>query len=164
MTVKDMNKRGLERVMVFGIVIALLLHSENTFALSGMMPKTVKIEIQKEWKGYHCGYTEPSRVVIYTEDQWKEIWEKVHILRLPRPGLPKIDFEKNMVVAVFMGKRSEGGYEIEITKINKTEEEIIVEVKEKEPPPGSLRTMALPQPYHIVVIKRSLLPVRFQYP
>lgn len=161
---REMNKRRWEKAVVLGMLIAVFLQSKNTFAISGVIPETgAKVKIEKEWKGYNCGYYEPSRVVIYTEDQWKEIWEKVHALRLPRPQLPKIDFEKKMVVAVFMGNRSSGGYEIEIIKISKTEKEIVVEVKEKEPPPESLQTMVLTQPYHIVVIKKSLLPVKFQY-
>ena len=151
--------------MVLGIVIAILLHTKNTFALSGTMPETgARIKIEKEWKGYNCGYTKATRMILYTEDQWKEIWGKAQVLRLPKPELPKIDFEKEMVIAVFMGERSSGGYSIEIIKIIRTEKEIVVEVEEKEPPSESLRTMALTQPYHIVVIKKSPLPIRFQSP
>lgn len=160
-----MNKRGLEKVIVLGIFIAIVLCSENTFVFSGIRSETgVGIEIENEWKGYHCGYTETSRLVIKAEDRWKEVWGKIHRLRLPRSELPEIDFEKEMVVAVFMGIRKSGGYEIEIIKVTKTEEEIVAVVREKEPPSDSLQTMALTQPYHIVVIKRSSLPVRFQYP
>ena len=159
-----MNKKALKKATVLGVIITIILSSEYTFGLSGMrLEKEIKIKIEKEWKGFHCGYTEPVRLVIKTEDQWKEVWEKVHRLRLPRLELPKIDFEKEMVLAVFMGKQTSGGYEIEIIKIIKIEEGIIAVVKEKEPPPDSLRTMALTQPYHIVVIKRFSLPVKFQH-
>lgn len=88
----------------------------------------------------------------------------MNVLRLPRPELPEIDFEKEMVVAIFMGERSSGGYEIEIINIIKTEKQIAIEVEEEEPPPESLRTMVFTQPYHIVVIKRYSLPVVFQHP
>ena len=160
-----MNKRGLEKAIVLGIFIAIVLCSENTFVFSGIRSETgVRIEIENEWKGYHCGYTEPSRLVIKAEDRWKEVWGKVHRLRLPRPELPEIDFEKEMVVAVFMGIRKSGGDEIEIIKVTKTEEEIVAVVKEKEPPSDFLQTLALTQPYHIVVIKRFSLPVKFQHP
>jgi len=157
------NKSVLKKVTVLGVIIAIILCGENTFALS--IPKTgVNINIEKEWRGYNCGYTEPSGLVIKTEDQWREVWEKMNDLRFPGPEIPEIDFEKKMVIAVFMGKRSSGGYEIEIIKITRTEYEIVVEVKEKEPPAESFRTMALTQPYHMVVIKRFPLPERFQYP
>lgn len=122
-----------------------------------------EIKIRQQWKGLYCGYREPTRLVIKTEDQWREVWEKLRFLRLPRPELPKIDFEKEMVVAVFMGECTSGGYSIEIINIIRTEEEIVVVVEEKEPLPESLRTMALTQPYHVVVVKRSPLPVRFRY-
>jgi hypothetical protein len=52
--------------------------------------------------------------------------------------------------------------EIEITKIEERKEEIVVEVEEKEPPPDAIRTMTLTQPYHLIVIKRSPFPVKFQ--
>ncbi len=156
------NKRILKKVTVLGAIIAIILSSEYTFALSGIRAEPgVKIKIEREWKGHNCGYTEPSRLVIKTGDQWREIWKKVNALKLPRPELPKIDFEKEMVVAIFMGERSSGGYKIEIINIIKTEKQIVIEVEEEEPPPESLRTMALTQPYHIVVIKRYPLPVVF---
>ncbi len=161
-----MDKKILmRRVVPVVIVVAIVLSVEQCCALSKEKGNVEKaIEVEQEWKGYHCAYTIASKLVIKTEDRWKEIWEKVHLLRLPKPELPKIDFEKEMVVAVFMGERSSGGYEIEIRKIIKTEKEIVVEVEEKEPSPESLQSMALIQPYHIVVVKSSPLPVRFQHP
>ena len=158
-----LNKRALKKAIVLGLIIVVILSVTNAFGISGTMPESgIEIKIEKEWKGYHCGYTEPLRVVIYTENQWEEIWKKVQVLRLPVPELPKIDFEKEMIIAVFMGTRSSGGYEIEIKNISKTEKEIVVGVEEKEPSPDSLRTMALTSPYHVVIVKRSSLPVRFQ--
>ncbi len=151
--------------MPIAIVVAIVLNVVQNCALSEEKEEVKRtIEVKQEWKGYFCGYTEPSRLVIKTEDQWGEVWRKVHRLQIPRPELPKIDFEKEMVIAVFMGEQMSGGYGIKIIRITKTEEEIVVEVEEKEPPPGSLRTMVLTQPYHIVVIKESSLPVRFHHP
>ena len=37
-----------------------------------------------------------------------------------------------------------------------------MQVEETEPSPESLQTMALTQPYHVVVVKRSPLSVRFR--
>lgn len=142
----------------------MVIASAFNCALSSGGKEEVKkaIKIKREWKGYNCGYTEPSKLVIKTEEQWREVWGKVHRLQLPMPGLPKIDFEKEMVIAVFMGEQKSGGYEIEITSVTETEEEIVVEVVERKPPPESLRTMVLTQPFHIVVVEKSPLPVRFQ--
>ncbi len=159
--VKKIITRG---VVLALIVVAILLNVEEWCALSEekeVIKKTIGVE--KEWKGYRCGYSEAARLVIKTEDRWKEVWRKVHLLRVPKPELPEIDFQEEMIIAVFMGDRKSGGYEIEIREIIKTEKEIVVQVEEKEPSPESLRTMALTQPYHIIVVKSSLLPVRFQH-
>jgi len=145
------------------IVFAIILNVEERCALSKEKEEVKKaIGVEQEWKGYHCGYTKAARLLIKTEGRWKEVWEKVHHRRLLKPELPKVNFPKEMVIAVFMGERRSGGYEIKIRKIIKTEKEIVVEVEEKEPSSEFLRTMALTQPYHIVAIKTSSLPVRFQ--
>ena len=147
------------------IVVAIVLNIDGPCALSKEKEVVKKaIEVEKEWKGYHCGYTKAARLIVKTEDRWKEVWGKVHRLRLPQQELPKIDFQKEMVIAVFMGERKSGGYEIEIREIIKTEKEIVVEVEEKEPSPESFQSMAITQPYHIVVVKSSPLPIRFQHP
>ena len=162
-----------KKTIIFGIAIIIVL-SIQTVALplslkskienrKSIKPEpSIKIKMEKEWKGYHCGYTEPSRLVIKTEDIWKDVWAKVYAFQLPKPKLPKIDFEKDMIIAVFMGERRSGGFSIEIKKIIKTDKEIVVEVEEREPDPGSIVTMALTQPYHIVVVRISSLPLRFQ--
>jgi len=113
-----------------------------------------KIKIEREWKGIRCGYKEPLRLVIKSEDQWREVWKKIHHLQLPTPELLVVDFEKEMVIAVFMGERKSGGYEIEIKKIVEREKEFIVEVEEREPPPESMQTQAFTQPYHLIVIQK----------
>jgi len=149
---------------LFGIVIfATILFIENILGLSGIMSETrAEIKVEKEWQGNHCGYTEPERLVIKKEDLWRGVWGKMHRFLVPRPELPVINFEKEMVIAVFMGERKTGGYEIEIIRITEGEKKLIVEVEEKEPPSDSVQTMALTQPYHLIVIPKSSLPVRFQ--
>ena len=155
-----MYKKGLTSTILVIIASSILILTSSCSPLR----TAGEIKMSQQWKGLHCGYRESAKLVIRTEDQWREVWEKVHRLQLPRSELPKINFEKKMVVAVFMGECTSGGYSIEIIKIIKTVDEIIVEVKEKEPPSESLRTLVLTQPYHIVVVKSSLLPVRFQHP
>lgn len=146
-------------------IFAVILWSASPFVFSETNQKTKEnIKIERQWQGYYSGFTSPSRMVITTAQDWKEAWQKIHSLKLPVPKTPKIDFAKQMVLAVFMGEKRSGGYEIKISKISKTEGGIFVEVAEKEPSPESLRTMALTSPYHIVVIKKFSLPVIFQSP
>lgn len=157
-----MNIGEIAKTSFLGIVLAFLPFCANNFAPSGTEPVgDINIKIEREWKGYYCGYTEPSQFVGINEDQWMAVWGKVHSFQIPQPQLPKVDFEKEMVIGVFMGVQKSGGYDIVIKKIIKREEEIAVVVEKREPPFDSIQTMALSQPYHIAVIKRFALPVSF---
>ena len=144
-------------VIVFGCPMACALPEARS-------ETGAEITIKREWKGTFCGYAEPERLVISSEGLWRQVWEKVHSTRHPRPELPEVDFEKDTVLAAFMGQRRSGGYSTEITEITKTAEAVVVEIKEQGPDPESDRIMALTQPYHLVLIKRFSLPVRFESP
>jgi hypothetical protein len=160
-----MTKVILAIILFLLILTPVFLPSEYAFALSGGSPEVdVTNKIKKQWKGSQSGYTFPSKFIIQTEVQWSEIWDKVHRFRLPKPALPKIDFENEMVIAVFMGVQKSGGYDIRIIDIIEAEKEILVHVKVREPPPGTVQTMALTQPYHIVVIQKRPFPIRFIHP
>ena len=51
-----------------------------------------------------------------------------------------------------MGEKSSGGYSISIDKIEETDKNIIVTVKEKGPAPDAMVTTALTNPYTVVKI------------
>lgn len=159
-----MNRKIKQAIVSLGPAAAvMLLCSRGPFIFSEMDQNApASIEIEKEWEGYHSGSLSPTRMVISTPAQWKEIWEKIQSREFPIPDAPEIDFNKNMVLAVFMGEQKSGGYEIRITKIIKTEDNILVEVLEKKPSPDSFSAMALTSPYHAVLIKKYSLPVKFQ--
>ncbi len=60
-----------------------------------------------------------------------------------------------MVIAVFQGNRSTGGYAVEITQIVEKENSVEVFAKETSPSPDSMVTQAFTQPYRIVKTKRG---------
>ena len=60
-------------------------------------------------------------------------------------------FEKNLVVAVFLGQRRSGGYGVEIAQASKGH----LRVSERTPPKGAMTTQALTAPFKIVSIKIS---------
>ena len=91
---------------------------------------------------------------------WEEVWSSMEGNVQPKPETPKVDFEKNRVIAVFMGMRRSGGYTVKITNIEE-KDKLVVTVKESGPPPDAMVTMALTSPFHVVVIPRSDKAVEF---
>ncbi|MCX7643338.1 MAG: alkaline phosphatase family protein, partial [Armatimonadetes bacterium] len=120
-----------------------------------------RLQIIAEWKGNHCGITEPRRIVITDAEEWKELWEQVHKDKIPAPKAPAVDFSKNMVLAAFMGQKPSSGYAIQIAEVAWNDGEVLVKVREGTPAKGAILLQVLTQPFHIVVVPRVEAKVRF---
>jgi hypothetical protein len=65
-----------------------------------------------------------------------------------------IDFSKEMLVAVFMGEKPTGGYNIEIINILKKKDHLEFLIKIDEPGPDDMVIQSITSPYHIVKLER----------
>jgi len=111
-----------------------------------------------QWKGFYSTHQKEAQLVIREEKEWKELWSKVGFTRIA----PLVDFSQYMVVAVFMGEKPTGGYQIEIINIEEKMDHLLVYYKEVTPPKGAIVTQAFTQPYHLKVIPKSPREVKFQ--
>ncbi len=66
-----------------------------------------------------------------------------------------------MVIAVFAGERTTGGFAVEVTGIELSAGITRVTYRESRPSPDSLLTQALTQPYHLVRTPRVEGPINF---
>lgn len=74
---------------------------------------------------------------------------------------PEVDFDQEMVLAVFMGERRTGGYRVEVNDVARDGETLRVSVRMSAPGPNCMTTQALTQPYQIVRLPRVEGPVEF---
>ena len=113
-------------------------------------------------KGYYSnGFTEEGSLVIKSQGEWEEFWIRLHEGSDPIPLLPEVNFDSEIVVAVFMGEKSSGGYEISIEKIIEKDSELVISIREVNPKLGEGVTMALTQPFHIIKTQRVDKEIRF---
>jgi hypothetical protein len=120
------------------------------------------VPVQKHWKGFQNAYTDkPQNLVIKTADQWKTVWTKTHAFMTPAPPMPPVDFDKQMVLAVFMGQKPSGGHAIEITKVVPAGQGLTVHVKETKPGPGDITTAVITSPYYFAVVPKVAGDVKF---
>jgi hypothetical protein len=103
-------------------------------------------------KGYQSGVREPLEAIVRNQNDWSELWGKHTSAEASPPLLPVIDFDKELVVAVFLGHKPTGGHEVEIVSAEKANEGLLVFFVERQPKPGSVVTQAFTQPFHIVRI------------
>ncbi len=135
---------------IFAIAYILL----GAFQVSALdNTATRELGFETLWRGNYGTYETTGNLVIKNENNWQETWE----------ALPAdIDFDDEMLVAVFMGTRNTGGYAIEIITVLETPEHLKVRLKHSAPGKDALVTQALVQPHHIVRLGKSDKPVIFK--
>ncbi len=115
----------------------------------------------RRFKGYHGGIKEVGEQVIEDATTWEKVWKQVHATLRPLPKLPEVDFERQIVLAVFMGGRNTGGYSIDITHVKDAGKFLEVSVRRMSPDARDVTTQALTAPYDMLVIEKPGKPVRF---
>jgi hypothetical protein len=117
-------------------------------------PQTRTIE-----KGDQSNVDDAKQVLVRNEAEWTRLWQQ-HNPDRPRP---KVDFAKEMIVAVFMGSRPNAGFSTAITSAMAANGALVVRYKETMPVPGRVSAQILTFPYHIVAIaKADVKDVKFQ--
>ena len=101
---------------------------------------------------------EARTVVASTEAEWTALW-KSHAFD---KALPRVDFSKRRVVAVFLGSRPSAGYNVEIIGTKSEGNGVVVEWSEVRPKPGLLLAQVLTSPAAIASIPKSGGDVTFR--
>ena len=81
--------------------------------------------------------------LLKSEDEWEESWLIAKGRISPLPDKPTVDFDRQYVLAAFMGERPSSGYRIEIESLEKTGRTLKVYVTKFETP-GMLTVMTSP--------------------
>lgn len=141
-----------------GAVSFMLYKPQNIF-----MPVTMDNEIQFETieKKISWNTNKRGNYVIKNAAEWSDLWNKIYPAVIIKPEIPEIDFNKYMVVAVFNGLETSGGYDIEITKIGEKDNAVYVFVKKTIHGSGCAITQSFINPYHIVGFVKSNKEVQY---
>ena len=134
----DYSKYILVSLLVsFGVISALLTLIEFS------------VDFETIDFGFWCAHSERGDYVIQTQPEWDDLWQKTS---QSSSEAPDVDFNYNVVLAVYMGERGCSGYVIEILNIGENGAHRRVYIRETMPDDGGLAVMI--QPYHIVKLKR----------
>ena len=116
------------------------------------MKPTLPVSFRSVGKGYRSGVRAPLQVVARSQNDWTALWRQHVSDDLSSRPPPAIDFEKEVVVALFLGEKPTGGYDVQISRAEQTNDGLIIYYREKDPSPGGMVIQALTQPFHIVRI------------
>ena len=107
------------------------------------------------------GITTRERLVIDTPEAWTRVWSQIVASHGPKPALPRVDFEREIIVVAAMGQRSSGGYTISIDSATRAGDAIILSVTERSPGRTCGTTAALTAPVALARLSRQSGPIRF---
>ncbi len=113
---------------------------------------TISYEVLLE--GTFSGIKEPLQKVITTNEEWEELWKKHVSVIVPQPPVPEIDFESNVVAALFAGEKMKSGYQIRLKEVVPQGKDVIVRYKMVEPPENSFTLTVLTQPFIFIKIPK----------
>lgn len=117
-----------------------------------------KAEMETIARDNMSGVEGARQVAVKTDADWSKLW-RAHNAAAP---VPKVDFSKRMVLAVFLGTRPSAGYSVEITGTKADGKTLLVAWREFPPKPGNLSAQVLTSPAHLVTIPAFDGEVTFQ--
>ena len=102
-------------------------------------------------KGDMSGQQIARQVTVRTAAEWKALWKD----HAPTEKMPDVDFDKNMVVGIFLGSKPSAGHDVEIVGVRTQEKDLIVEYVQKQPGRGTMAAQILTEPYHLVSVPNT---------
>jgi hypothetical protein len=125
---------------------------------STAQPRATPMSITTLNSDMMSGIDRAEQVVARTPAEWQGVWAR----HAPGRPAPTVDFSKNMVVAVFLGSRPSGGFQVQITGVRTDDKGLVVQWSERRPGRDQMAAQVMTSPSHIVTVPRHDGPVRFE--
>lgn len=100
----------------------------------------------------HGGYKEAKQLIINDNQALNQVYMQLNMMRKPGIPIPKIDFDKNTVIALFFGTKNTGGNSYQITDITTVATDLQVKVTEEK---AKIGTSVITQPSLFVLIPKT---------
>ena len=120
--------------------------------LRGSAQRIPRTRVVKQWQDAVSGIREREVVLVRSHEEWERLWRRHTAGVQPQPDLPEVNFNREMVIAVFMGERPSDGYGVQVAAVEETPDTVYVQVEERFPAGGAKRAAVPVSPYHIVVV------------
>lgn len=161
---------NMNRIVFFGLAVTILVGLSSCLTPEKVPPPEVitkeeansYISMRSVTKGYLTGDGKEGisqgGTVINSQADWDELTTKMNAVN-DAIEPPSVDFSQTTLLAYFDEIRGSGGYSVYVTEIRTDGSEIKVHVKEVSPTEDAIEIMT--QPFEIVSIEKTDLPVTF---
>ncbi|MEZ6015533.1 MAG: protease complex subunit PrcB family protein [Planctomycetota bacterium] len=118
-------------------------------------PPVIELDVRDLGQASQSRVREQRVVVARDAQAWSQLWSEHSGLQLPSSPAPEVDFTREMVVAVFLGERPTGGFEVHIDSVTSTPVALVVKASSTAPNPDAMVTQALTAPMHAVAVPQT---------
>ncbi|MFP4643391.1 MAG: protease complex subunit PrcB family protein [Spirochaetales bacterium] len=134
-------------------------------AVAGDGGDGTRVPFETIMQGSYAERRSSGEEVVRSQGEYERIWRQTQSGSSSEPdverGATEVDFDREMVIAVFMGQQNSGGYAVEVDEILLEERGVTVYYRERSPGAGDATTQALTSPYHLVRLPRLSRDIRF---
>ena len=109
--------------------------------------------------GSHSNFEKKSFMAIESMEELDSIYSILNKTITPKHKIPKVNFDKEIVVGLFMGTKSSGGYAIKIDHIQSDGNFTAIFINETKP--TGMATSVITQPFYLARINKPTKPIRF---
>jgi len=141
---------------VLPLIAVLLLVPAAGCVENGQTTGSEQVAFEDIDKGANSGIEDRRTVVVRSQNEWAQLWQEHTSRVLPPPSAPQVDFQREMVLAVFKGTSPNGCHAAEIQAVvhDDEEDEVHVEGRWIDGVRDAFCTEQITQPYHIVRLER----------
>lgn len=126
------------------------------FAMSVMLQGTATFRLLD--RGDQSSMDDGREAVARSAAEFSALW-RLHAADRPQP---KVDFSRDMVVAVFLGSRPSAGFAIDILGTKDEGGALVVQYRETRPAKGLITAQMLTSAYAIAAVPRREGTVKFE--
>lgn len=109
-------------------------------------------------KGDQSNIDEGRQVIVRSPAEWSALWRQ----HSPDRDRPSVDFERDMVVGVFLGSRTTAGFGVEVVGAQMQQGILVVRFREMRPRGDGVVAQVITSPYHLVAVPRHAGAVTFE--
>lgn len=147
---------------LLGIVILLFaLNCKSTENQAKMTQENIVLIGKGNLYGSGAEGIEKQNLVITTTEEWKGLLNKINTVNKVSDSFSEtdIDFSEYTIIAIFEEVKNSGGHSLDLV-IQETKDKMSVDVLRKSP--DGIATSVMTQPYYIVKIPKTSLPIVFE--
>ena len=146
------------------LISTLVLNAILQFSCSStknVSSPTSTINFTEIKSGENSDYTEFTTVEIRSFKELTAVWVRLFSKYDRKPPLPNIDYENNMLIAVILGERNNGGYSIKTKSILETKRNISITTEEEKPGNTCLTNSVMTYPFQLIEIPKTDKEITF---